>query len=326
MRDLLSKQLEEVNRAIKLNFSMINDHTHERPSQESTPSYIVDHLQPFANTQAYAHFPTGFPPTGCYYPYGGNTYIGSNSDQFSIDHAGDNCVPTLIDEKYHYKYQQQQQFNPDPLTPFGMWQHVMPNSSSSDVSPSIPSVNTTSEHMYSSPSMDRFSQHQPLAQQSSATTSTPTISDYRNSNYLHSILPMTQAYYYLPGVNRECVKCGALSTTAWCRDGAGYYLCSHCASLDQYVYTNTGVVIPNRTLRRVSGIQTTHVCANCGTSETTLWRRDVNGQSVCNACGLYYKLHKVNRPLAMRKDGIQTRKRKANRDKTKFECSNEKIA
>lgn len=31
---------------------------------------------------------------------------------------------------------------------------------------------------------------------------------------------------------------------------------------------------------------------------------------MCNACGLYYKLHGINRPLAMRKDGIQTRKRK----------------
>lgn len=31
---------------------------------------------------------------------------------------------------------------------------------------------------------------------------------------------------------------------------------------------------------------------------------------MCNACGLYFKLHGINRPLAMRKDGIQTRKRK----------------
>ena len=51
-------------------------------------------------------------------------------------------------------------------------------------------------------------------------------------------------------------------------------------------------------------------CTNCGTTTTTLWRRNNDGEPVCNACGLYYKLHGVNRPLAMRKDGIQTRKRK----------------
>ncbi|BFZ21059.1 hypothetical protein BsWGS_24097 [Bradybaena similaris] len=52
------------------------------------------------------------------------------------------------------------------------------------------------------------------------------------------------------------------------------------------------------------------ICANCRTSTTTLWRRNSEGEPVCNACGLYYKLHGVNRPLSMRKDGIQTRKRK----------------
>ena len=34
-------------------------------------------------------------------------------------------------------------------------------------------------------------------------------------------------------------------------------------------------------------------CNNCGTQKTTLWRRDAAGQAVCNACGLYYKLHQV---------------------------------
>ena len=38
-----------------------------------------------------------------------------------------------------------------------------------------------------------------------------------------------------------------------------------------------------------------------------LFLRNNDGEPVCNACGLYYKLHGVNRPLAMRKDGIQTR-------------------
>ncbi|KAF6206348.1 hypothetical protein GE061_017581 [Apolygus lucorum] len=51
-------------------------------------------------------------------------------------------------------------------------------------------------------------------------------------------------------------------------------------------------------------------CSNCGTKTTALWRRNQHGEPICNACGLYYKLHGVNRPITMRKDCIQTRKRK----------------
>lgn len=35
-------------------------------------------------------------------------------------------------------------------------------------------------------------------------------------------------------------------------------------------------------------------CANCQTTTTTLWRRNGNGDPVCNACGLYFKLHNVS--------------------------------
>uniref|UniRef100_A0AC34GNF6 GATA-type domain-containing protein n=1 Tax=Panagrolaimus sp. ES5 TaxID=591445 RepID=A0AC34GNF6_9BILA len=52
------------------------------------------------------------------------------------------------------------------------------------------------------------------------------------------------------------------------------------------------------------------VCSNCKKSLTTLWRRIDNGEIVCNACGCYYRLHKVNRPVTLIKDEIRTRKRK----------------
>ena len=51
-------------------------------------------------------------------------------------------------------------------------------------------------------------------------------------------------------------------------------------------------------------------CANCNTSKTSLWRRNSQSQAVCNACGLYVKLHGKERPIQMRKDVIQSRKRK----------------
>lgn len=43
---------------------------------------------------------------------------------------------------------------------------------------------------------------------------------------------------------------------------------------------------------------------------TTIWRRNVRGEMVCNACGLYFKLHGVDRPHTMRRDTIHTRRRR----------------
>ncbi|CAG2114120.1 unnamed protein product [Medioppia subpectinata] len=66
------------------------------------------------------------------------------------------------------------------------------------------------------------------------------------------------------------------------------------------------IIYATLTQSRRSGLS----CSNCSTTNTSLWRRNGLGEPVCNACGLYYKLHNVNRPITMKKDSIQTRKRK----------------
>uniref|UniRef100_S4R667 Zinc finger transcription factor Trps1 n=1 Tax=Petromyzon marinus TaxID=7757 RepID=S4R667_PETMA len=40
-------------------------------------------------------------------------------------------------------------------------------------------------------------------------------------------------------------------------------------------------------------------CVNCLTTTTTLWRKNAGGVYVCNACGLYEKLHSAPRPLSI---------------------------
>ncbi|KAI5171902.1 hypothetical protein NEFER03_1167 [Nematocida sp. LUAm3] len=46
------------------------------------------------------------------------------------------------------------------------------------------------------------------------------------------------------------------------------------------------------------------ICTNCGTTSTPSWRRSTNNKMLlCNACGLYQKLHGSDRPFSVTPDG-----------------------
>ena len=53
-------------------------------------------------------------------------------------------------------------------------------------------------------------------------------------------------------------------------------------------------------------------CTNCKTRTTPLWRRNPEGQPLCNACGLFLKLHGEVRPLSLKTDVIKKRNRGSN--------------
>ncbi|XP_066600808.1 uncharacterized protein [Prorops nasuta] len=132
-------------------------------------------------------------------------------------------------------------------------------------------------------------------------------------------LPLTGTDEAFDNINesKECVNCSAPMTQITQRDGSHVYLCHNCGITCNKI---NGISRPHLRCNKpkqsvapvnAAGVRRTGVqCANCRTSNTTLWRRNNNGEPVCNACGLYFKLHKVDRPLTMKKEGIQKRKRK----------------
>ncbi|XP_022656351.1 transcription factor GATA-4-like [Varroa jacobsoni] len=107
----------------------------------------------------------------------------------------------------------------------------------------------------------------------------------------------------MSNIDVECVVCGAVESPHWAVDEAGHAVCKMCAQ--------PGDLGLGGGAAGVVGIKKGMVCHNCNTTTTTLWRRNNEGFPVCNACGLYYKLHNTNRPLALKKKDIQTRRRKS---------------
>ncbi|KAI8339590.1 hypothetical protein BC941DRAFT_349908 [Chlamydoabsidia padenii] len=122
----------------------------------------------------------------------------------------------------------------------------------------------------------------------------------------------------LPVINADghgksrCDDCGTSSTPLW-RRYQNRNLCNACGLY--WKLHNTPRPGHLTTLYHNDGHgdtsqQAIPQCTNCGTMTTPLWRRnELDGSPLCNACGLYAKLHQETRPLSMKTNVIKKRQR-----------------
>jgi hypothetical protein len=105
---------------------------------------------------------------------------------------------------------------------------------------------------------------------------------------------------------RKCSHCSATSTPLWCRDpntmkplcnACGLYLQQRGQYIPQELIDADVDDEPSDDPSRGNG--TGPKCSHCHTRNTSVWRRNPDGQCVCNACGVYQRLRGVPRPLSL---------------------------
>lgn len=88
---------------------------------------------------------------------------------------------------------------------------------------------------------------------------------------------------------RVCSNCVTTTTPSWRRSTDGKKLLCNACGLYQKLHGRPrpfSTTPEGKTKALKSGFDKTK-CMNCGTTDTTFWRKGINGASLCNSCGLY---------------------------------------
>ncbi|OUM58814.1 hypothetical protein PIROE2DRAFT_47606, partial [Piromyces sp. E2] len=95
-----------------------------------------------------------------------------------------------------------------------------------------------------------------------------------------------------------CSNCQTRITPTWRRGKNDNLLCNACGLYEKqnknprpFEKLENGIT---KLFKKNNTIK--HVCSNCKTIKSPTWRKGLEGQILCNACGLFLKQHNIDRP------------------------------
>ncbi|CAK5267885.1 unnamed protein product [Mycena citricolor] len=118
---------------------------------------------------------------------------------------------------------------------------------------------------------------------------------------------------------KACAHCAVTSTPLWRRErGTGELLCNACGLylLQRNVPRPLSLIEADMGPLSVNAQIPDYeysgpMCSNCRTRVTSVWRKNIRGLVVCNACGVWERLKGGARPIELRRDNIKPRTRHA---------------